>query len=190
MNLLALAKAAVSYLSRQIAIKSNPVAYVRSIGVDAGEDLRVIALHGGTFGGEPYLISLGNHVTITGRVQFITHDGGVWVFRESDPLIDCFAPIRVGNNVFIGFGSIILPGAVIGNNVVIAAGSVVRGVIPDNCVAGGVPARVIKSLVDYKARVDSSAIRIRGLPESEKQRILKAALGSSDKRSDFDGVRN
>jgi hypothetical protein len=38
----------------------------------------------------------------------------------------------------------VLPGACIGRNVVIAAGSVVRGTVPDQCVAAGVPARVVR----------------------------------------------
>lgn len=165
------------FLARQVAIKVNPEGYVRSIGVVAGKGLRVIALHGGTFGGEPYLITLGNHVTITGRVQFITHDGGVWVFREQEPNLDVFAPVRVGNNVFIGFGSIILPGTVIGDNVVVAAGSVVRGEIPSDCVVGGVPARVIKSIEDYRQSVMKNAFHLRDMPEREKRAKLVGAFG-------------
>lgn len=48
----------------------------------------------------------------------------------------------------VGTHSIILPNVKIGNNVVIAAGSIVSKDIPDNCVAGGVPAKVIGSFDD------------------------------------------
>ena len=48
----------------------------------------------------------------------------------------------------IGGNVTILPGVTIGNNVVIAAGAVVTKDIPDNCVAGGVPAKVIKKIED------------------------------------------
>ena len=91
-------------------IRTDPVAYARGLGVRVGEGCRLIATHHGTFGTEPYLISLGDHVTITNGVQFVTHDGGVWVFREHHPDIDVIAPITVGNNVFIGINTILMPG--------------------------------------------------------------------------------
>ncbi len=54
--------------------------------------------------------------------------------------------IQIGNDVWIGAGAIILPGAIIGDHCVIGAGAVVKGEIPPNSVAVGVPARVIKQL--------------------------------------------
>jgi acetyltransferase-like isoleucine patch superfamily enzyme len=55
------------------------------------------------------------------------------------------AKVTIGEHCWIGMNSIILKGADIGDNSVIAAGSVVVGSIPPNCLAGGVPARVIKT---------------------------------------------
>jgi len=55
-------------------------------------------------------------------------------------------PVSIGDGSWLGHGSVVLPGAVIGRHVVVGANSVVTGTIPDNCVAVGVPARVIKSL--------------------------------------------
>ncbi|WP_263559838.1 sugar O-acetyltransferase [Paenibacillus polymyxa] len=55
-------------------------------------------------------------------------------------------PVLIGNDVWIGANCVILPGVMIGNNVVIGAGAVVTKDIPDNCVVGGVPAKVIKTL--------------------------------------------
>lgn len=57
-------------------------------------------------------------------------------------------PISIGNNCWIGGGSIILPGVKIGNNVVIGAGSVVTKDIPDWCVAAGNPCKVIRKITD------------------------------------------
>ncbi len=54
------------------------------------------------------------------------------------------APVRIGNNVWIGGGAIIMPGVTIGNNVVIGAGSVVTKDIPDNTIAYGNPCRVVR----------------------------------------------
>lgn len=61
-------------------------------------------------------------------------------------------PIRVGNNVWIGAGAVILGGSVIGERSVIAAGAVVSGEISPYSVAGGVPAKVIRKLSRSEAR--------------------------------------
>lgn len=147
--------------------------WTRRNGVRLGSDVRLISVGGGTFGSEPYLIEIGDHVTVCGRVQFVTHDGGVWVLRHKYPDIDVFGPINVGNNVFIGFGSIIMPNVTIGNNVVIGAGSVVNRDIPDDVVVAGIPAKVIKSLADYEQDVLKSASFIKGLKEREKRDRLE-----------------
>lgn len=59
------------------------------------------------------------------------------------------APIEIGDVVFIGARSIICKGVHIGDHSIVAAGSVVVSNIPDNCIAGGNPCRVIK-LLDSK----------------------------------------
>ena len=53
------------------------------------------------------------------------------------------SPIEIGNNVWIGAHCVVLKGVRIGNNVTIGAGSVVNKSIPDNCIAVGVPAKVV-----------------------------------------------
>ena len=55
-------------------------------------------------------------------------------------------PITIGDNVWIGGGSIICPGVSIGNNVTIGAGSIVTRDIPDNVVAAGNPCRILKRI--------------------------------------------
>jgi maltose O-acetyltransferase len=59
------------------------------------------------------------------------------------------ANVYIGNKVFIGAGSVILPGVKIGDEVVIGAGSVVAKDVPSKSVVAGVPAKVICSLDDY-----------------------------------------
>ena len=56
------------------------------------------------------------------------------------------SPVRIGDDVWLGGNVVILPGVTIGNNVVVAAGAVVSKSIPDNRIAGGVPACVIRQL--------------------------------------------
>jgi acetyltransferase-like isoleucine patch superfamily enzyme len=157
-------------------IRRDPVGYARSIGVAVGEDCRLIDLTRATFGTEPYLVRLGNHVTVTSEVNFITHDGGVWVRRRDHPDADAFAPIVVGNNVFIGFRSILMPGATIGDNCVIGAGSVVTRSIPPNSVAAGVPAKVIRSTDEYWERLQPRLMHVRSLPYEEKRRRVGSLL--------------
>ncbi len=54
------------------------------------------------------------------------------------------APVRIGSGSWLGAHAVVLPGTTIGHHVVIAAGAVVRGTVPDRCVAAGVPARVVR----------------------------------------------
>ena len=60
--------------------------------------------------------------------------------------------VRIGNNCFIGCGSIILCGVTIGDNVIIGAGSVVTHDIPSNCAVGGNPAKYICSFDEWKEK--------------------------------------
>ena len=57
-------------------------------------------------------------------------------------------PVRVGAGSWLGHGTVVLPGATIGRHVVVGANSVVIGELPDNCVAAGNPARVLRQLGD------------------------------------------
>ena len=65
---------------------------------------------------------------------------------ERNRYIEWARPVSIGDNVWIGGGVTICPGVSIGHNVTIGAGSVVVHDIPDNCVAVGNPARVVRHL--------------------------------------------
>ena len=56
-------------------------------------------------------------------------------------------PIRIGNRAWIGANATILPGVTIGENAVVAAGAVVTRDVPANCLVGGVPAKIIREIV-------------------------------------------
>lgn len=127
-------------------------------------------------GSEPWLVQLGDHVTVAAGVRFITHDGGVWVFRHEFPDLDVFGAITVGDNVFIGINAILLPGTVVGSNVVIGAGSVVRGRIPDNSVVAGVPARVVRSLDQYRANCLGKGVHVRHMSGDAKRAAITEIL--------------
>ncbi len=115
----------------------------------------VTVMGGVNFGSEPYLIALGDKVRISFDVQFITHDGGTWAFRDFyEDIRDVvkFGPIIVGEGTFIGAGSTIMPGVTIGSHAVVGAGSLVTKDIPSETVWAGVPARQICTLREYAER--------------------------------------
>ena len=132
----------------------NKVRYLRKAGATIGEGTRLLC-GVSSFGTEPYLISVGKDCLLTGGISIVTHDGGVSVLNNlnmfNEIKMDKVAPVEIGNNVFIGAKTIIMPGVKIGNNVIIGAGSIVARNIPDNSVAAGVPAKVLKSVDEYYA---------------------------------------
>lgn len=142
--------------------------YSKYLKIKMGENVRI--LHFPRWGSEPFLIEIGNNVTITRGVSFVNHDGGVALLREQLPNFNYYGKIRIGDNVFIGINSIILPNVNIGNNVIIGAGSIVNRDIPDNVVVAGVPAKVISSLDDYKRKMIEKGIQT--VFKNEKERIL------------------
>lgn len=167
-------------IKNELYIKRDPVGYARSMGVVVGERVKLISIKPGlgTFGSEPYLIEIGDDVTVAGGVQFLTHDGGVWVFNNKhnemgdSENIDVCGRIKVESNVFIGYGAIVMPNVKIGRNAVIGAGAVVASDIPENSVAVGVPAKVIMSLQEYREKINTKCVRIRGLSYEEKKEYL------------------
>lgn len=106
---------------------------------------------------DPEYVSLGNNVLLTGCTLFC-HDGTVSVMsRATGKNLDNFGPITIGDNVFVGHGSVILPGVTIGSNVIIGAGSVVARSIPANSVAVGAPATVVTTFDALVARREKQA---------------------------------
>ena len=63
-------------------------------------------------------------------------------------------PVRIGAGSWLGHGTVVLPGTTIGRHVVIGANSVVRGEIPDYCVAAGNPAVVVRQLTLHRSAAD------------------------------------
>lgn len=143
----------------------DPVRWAQSIGVKVGKDCRLIDVR---FGTEPYLVTLGDHVSAT-RTVFETHDGGVWVLRDKHPDMDVIKPVTVGSNVYFGDGCIVMPGVTVGDNVIVGAGSIVTRDIPSNSLAVGVPARVIKSIDEYEAKTVEDSIPTKRMSPSKKR---------------------
>lgn len=90
-------------------------------------------------------IEIGDDVTLAPRVHILAHDASTWHYLGHSKVKN----VKIGNRVFIGAGSIILPGITIGNDVIVGAGSVVTKDIPDNAIVAGNPAKFLMNTDIY-----------------------------------------
>jgi serine acetyltransferase len=94
-------------------------------------------------------IEIGDDVTF-GPYVYVTDQNHVYADADTPigrqwPSED---PVVIGSGSWLGANVIVLPGSHIGRNVAVAAGSVVRGCLPDHCVAAGAPAKVVRRYAD------------------------------------------
>ena len=149
-----------------------PVKYAKKVGVNF-EETDSLHIYGQVdWGSEPWIISLGKNVHITDGVRFITHDGGTLIFRKTVPDLEITKPIKIGSDVYIGTNVMLMPGVTIGNKVVIGAGAIVTSDIPNNSVAVGIPARVIKTADEYLEKLQRESIHLGHLKGQEKDKAL------------------
>lgn len=167
----------LDYLKRFIHKKITPIGYAKSLGVKIGDNVHFYGMKVNMFSTEPWLITIGNNVHITADCCFVTHDGGTLILRNEVPDLELTSPITVGNNVYIGMRTLIMPGVKIGNRVIIGAGSIVTKDIPDNSVAVGVPCRVIKTVDEYLLKAKSNSLHLGHLKGEEKAIELKKLFG-------------
>jgi acetyltransferase-like isoleucine patch superfamily enzyme len=90
-----------------IRLTKSGVKYARYKGVQVGDNCRVYTRN---FGSEPWLISIGDKVTVTSGVVLLTHDGSTWLMNDEKGRRYLYRRIEIGNNVFIGVNSIVMPG--------------------------------------------------------------------------------
>ena len=104
-------------------------------GMDIGNNVRISRRAVLDYSRNPRGIHIGDNTMITGNVIMLAHD------HVRGIITDTF----IGRHVFLGGGSIIMPGVKVGNHVVVGSGSVVTKDIPDHSVVVGNPARVIRT---------------------------------------------
>ncbi|MGN0601577.1 MAG: acyltransferase [Oscillospiraceae bacterium] len=111
-----------------------------------------------SFDGNDYsIIHLGKGCVISSDVQFLTHDysiaRGLQAIGKNnpDPYRDelFLKGISVGKNSFVGARTLLMPGTTIGDDCIIGAGSVVKGLIPDNSIAFGNPAKFYAKTTEW-----------------------------------------
>ena len=90
-------------------------------------------------------VSIGRECVIADRVMLIDFDHGMVEVERPIRVQGIYKrDVRVGNNVWIGYGACILRGVTIGDNAVVGTNAVVTRDVPANAVVGGVPARLIR----------------------------------------------
>ena len=167
---------ALSQALNTIRLHRDPVRYFRSQGAEIGEGVEIFGANLFTFGSEPYLISIGNQVTISHNVDFITHDGGMRVVRAQYPDAYLYGRIQIADRCFVGAHCVFLPGARVGAGSVIGSGSIVTGEIPPDVVAIGVPAKPVKSVDEYVRGKKHLWIDTSGLRPEAKRDLLSRQL--------------
>ncbi len=110
-----------------------------------------------------WLIEIGDDVTLAPQVYILAHDASMKHHLDTTRI----GPVRIGNRVFVGARSLILPGVTIGDDVVIGAGSVVARDVPDNQVVAGNPARRICDTDAYIERRRQEMSRVPVFPYEE-----------------------
>ena len=92
-------------------------------------------------------IEIGDHVTLGQMVSILDHDHR-YVFEGKNMSLDGYltSPVKIGDNVWIGDKSMVLRGVTIGSNVVVGANTLIHKDVPDNCVIGGSPFKILKKL--------------------------------------------
>lgn len=149
------------------------IIHLKSIGVNIQGKPSFIAPSVYFDGADYSKISLGHNITISFDVVFLTHDGSmhtvckgldvknkeVLLKKDAIDRLVSVKEISIGKNSFIGARSTLLPGTIIGENVLVGACSVVKGIIPDNSIVIGNPARIIGKTSEWiEKQMDIDAI--------------------------------
>jgi len=130
-----------------------------------------------------WLITIGDNVTLAPRVHILAHDASTCHHLGYARI----GRVTIGNNVFIGADSVILPGVTIGDNTVIGANSTVTKSISDNVVAAGNPAKVVCSIDDYIRR---NRERMKVGPVYEEDYTLRGNITNEKKEQQRNELKN
>lgn len=130
--------------SRAIFKKINKKYFLKN-GITVGENC---CIYSDITTPEGYLIYIGNNVTISNDVQFVTRDNSI--DRVLNDKSDIFGEIHIGDNCFIGARSLILPGVTLADRVIVGSGSIVtKSFMESSIIIAGNPARKIGDWEGY-----------------------------------------
>ena len=102
-------------------------------------------------------VSIGHHVNLAQGVTVtaLNHNYADATRRIDEQGVTT-KPVTIADDVWIGAGAVVLPGVTIGQHAVVAAGAVVTNDVPEFCLVGGVPAKIIKKKNGNNIEVDLS----------------------------------
>lgn len=140
---------------------------MRDRGINIGENCRMFTNISST---EPYLITIGDRVTVSSDVTFCTHDNGI--IKVIPHKTDVVGPITIGDDCFIGMHSILMLGVSLGDHCIVGAGSVVTHSFPPHTVIAGNPARIVCTTEEYASKYKEYAIDFSCIPYSERAAYL------------------
>lgn len=126
-----------------------------------------------------WLITIGNNVTMAPRVHILAHDASTCHHLGYAKI----GRVDIGNNVFIGAETVVLPGVTIGDNCVVGANSVVTKSVSAGVVVAGNPARVICSTAEYVAR---NKCRLEQGPVYSEEYTLRMNINNEKKQQQRD----
>lgn len=121
-----------------------------------------------------WLIEIGDNVTFGPHVQVLAHDASTCAYIGYAKI----GRVIIGNNVFIGANSVILPGVTIGDNVIIGAGSVVTKSIGSNLVCAGNPAKQIQTINEY---IMKNKTAMKHMPVFSEEYTLRQSISEEKK---------
>lgn len=137
-------------------------------GVKIGKN---VAINSNILTSESYLIEIGDNVTISDHVSFVTHDNSISKALPGSG--NLFGKIIIGNNCFIGAHTILMYGVTLAENVIVASGSVVvKSVTESGVIIGGNPAKIIGKADVFAEKSKDKAIRVASLSKEEKKSLL------------------
>ena len=119
-----------------------------------------------------------------GAETYISDSDWHGVYNRTRPF-RCSSPVHLKKNVWLGYRSIICKGATIGENSIIGAGSVVVSDIPDNVIAAGNPAKVVKTINPVRRMLTREFLFSGGVDYWENQKMLDKFLFSGNSFTDW-----
>ena len=149
----------VSAISRKLlygyrATSKSYINHLRKIGTEIGQDVYIYnpdVTHIDET--DPHLLTIGNHVRITGPVTILTHDYSWSVIKHKyGEICGNQKAVRIGDGIFVGWGATILCGTTVGDHTIIGAQAVVSGRVEADSVYAGNPAKKIMTLDEFYAK--------------------------------------
>lgn len=172
-------KAKIKYYIRRCISKLPGIAedeyvvdFFRKEGIQIGTNCHIYSM---IVPSEPFLVHIGNDVTISTQVEFVTHDNSIIKVNRNLP--NLFGHIQIGNNCFIGQRSMILYGVTLADNIIVAAGTVVcNSFEEERIIIGGNPAKKIGTWDQFEEANGDKAIsrfKVREMVESHPDKFVR-----------------